>query len=197
MRWHTRTPRRRAQDLSPDTIIETSKGSAKVLDFGMSAWTHGGRTRALAAASPASIGADAVTILSYVSPEQALGTSVDARTDIFSLGAIVYEMLTGLNPFAGPDPAATLANVTQRAPPPPSSINPDLPKLVDVVVLRALNHALDRRTDRASKLASDLRRCAGLLDATSPSARASRSGRLAARRISSHSKKSAVWVCGG
>lgn len=154
------------KDLSPDTIIETPKGSAKVLDFGMSAWTHGGRTRALAAASPASIGAEAVTILSYVSPEQALGASVDARTDIFSLGAIVYEMVTGLNPFAGPDPATTLANVTQRAPALPSSINPDLPKLVDVVLLRALNHALDRRTDRASKLASDLRRCAGLLDAT-------------------------------
>jgi len=154
------------KDLSPDTIVETSKGSAKVLDFGMSAWTHGGRTRALAAASPASIGAEAATILSYVSPEQALGTSVDPRSDIFSLGAIVYEMVTGTNPFIGPDPAATLANVTQKTPPPPTSINPELPKLLDVVLLRALNRELDRRTDRASKLASDLRRCAGLFDAT-------------------------------
>jgi serine/threonine-protein kinase len=154
------------KDLSPDTIIETAKGSAKVLDFGMSAWTHGGRTRALAAASPASIGAEAITVLSYVSPEQALGSSVDPRTDIFSLAAIVYEMVTGTNPFAGADPAATLANVTQKAPPPPSSVNPDLPKLLDVVLMRALNRELDRRTDRASKLASDLRRCGGLLDAT-------------------------------
>ena len=192
MRWHTHA-RRRAQDLSPDTIIETSKGSAKVLDFGMSAWTHGGRTRALAAASPAGIGADAVTILSYVSPEQALSFRRCAHRHLLPRRDRP-EMLTGLNPFAGADPAATLANVTQRAPPPPSSINPDLPKLVDVVVLRALNHALDRRTDRASKLASrSPARCSGLLDATSPSARASRSGRLAARRISLHSKKSAVW----
>ena len=100
------------KDLSPDTIVETAKGSAKVLDFGMSAWTRGGQTRALAAAAPHSVGAEAVGILSYVSPEQALGAGVDPRSDLFSLGVIVYEMLTGRNPFAGADASTTLANVT-------------------------------------------------------------------------------------
>jgi serine/threonine-protein kinase len=153
------------KDLSPDTIVETAKGSAKVLDFGMSAWTRGGQTRALAAAAPHSVGAEAVGILSYVSPEQAVGVGVDGRSDLFSLGVIVYEMLTGRNPFAGADASATLANITQTTPLAPTSINPDLPKLLDIVLLRALASDLTRRTESASKLASDLRRCAGLVDA--------------------------------
>jgi serine/threonine protein kinase len=153
------------KDLSPDTIVETAKGSAKVLDFGMSAWTRGGQTRALAAAAPHSVGAEAVGILSYVSPEQAVGVGVDPRSDLFSLGVIVYEMLTGRNPFAGADASTTLANITQTTPPAPTSINPDLPKLLDIVLLRALASDLTRRTESASKLAADLRRCAGLVDA--------------------------------
>src|SRR4029453_673605 len=97
------------KDLSPDTIVETAKGSAKVLDFGMSAWTRGGQTRALAAAAPHSVGAEGGGGLSYVSPEQAVGVGVDGRSDLFSLGVIVYEMLTGRNPFAGADASTTLA----------------------------------------------------------------------------------------
>ena len=168
------------KDLNPNTIIETAKGSAKVLDFGMSAWTRSGQTRALAAASPASVGADAVRVLSYISPEQAEGRSADARTDVFSLGAIVYEMLTGRNPFVGSDAATTLANVTGHPPPAPTSINPDLPKLVDVVLLRALALDPSRRTESAAKLAADFRRCAGLVEAVAterPSRELPRPGR--------------------
>ena len=147
------------KDLRPDTVIETAKGSAKVLDFGMSAWTRGGRTRALAAAAPDSLGSEAVTVLSYASPEQALGGRVDARTDIFSLGTIVYEMLTGANPFAGADAATTLINLTARVPPAPSSLVPELPKMVDMVLSRAITRDLARRTESAGRLASELRRC--------------------------------------
>ena len=121
--------------------------------------------RALAAAAPHSVGADAAGILSYVSPEQARGVGVDPRSDLFSLGPIVYEMLTGTNPFAGPDASTTLTNIIQTTPPAPTSINPDLPKLLDVVLLRAVASDLTRRTESASKLAADLRRCAGLVDA--------------------------------
>ncbi len=166
MRWLTPIPTASSTRIcSPDTIVETAKGSAKVLDFGMAAWTRGGQTRALAAAAPHSVGAEAVGILSYVSPEQAIGVGVDPRSDLFSLGVIVYEMLTGRNPFAGADASTTLANITQMTPPAPTSINPDLPKLLDIVLLRALASDLTRRTESASKLASDLRRCAGLVDA--------------------------------
>jgi eukaryotic-like serine/threonine-protein kinase len=161
------------KDLRPDTIVETAKGSAKVLDFGMSAWTRGGQTRALAAAAPASVAADAVTVLSYASPEQALGGRVDLRTDLFSLGTIVYEMLTGANPFAGADAATTLINITQRVPPAPSAIVPDLPKILDMVLARALAKDLSRRTESAAKLSNELRRCIDNLDprSTSPAMR--------------------------
>jgi serine/threonine protein kinase len=160
------------KDLRPDTIIESGKGSAKVLDFGMALWTKGGQMRALAAAAPQSIGQDASLVVGYMSPEQALGTSVDPRTDIFSLAVIVYEMLTGTHPFAAADPAETLNNIIQKVPPPPSSINPELPKIVDLVLSRALTKPLDKRTESASRLASDLRRCRGVIEPRSADARA-------------------------
>jgi serine/threonine-protein kinase len=100
-----------------------------------------------------------------MSPEQALGGRVDARTDIFSLGVIVYEMVTGTNPFHGETPARTILNIIQKTPSPPTSINSDLPKMFDVVLLRALAKDLDKRTESAAKLAADLRRCRGLLEA--------------------------------
>ena len=152
------------KDIRPDTILETGKGSAKVLDFGMSRWTRGGQTRALAAAAPDSVGVDALAIVSYMSPEQALGGAVDARTDVFSLASVVYEMVTGVHPFAGPDAASTLINITQKIPPPPTTVNPELPKMFDVVLGRALSKPLDRRTESATRLAAELRRCRGLLD---------------------------------
>lgn len=167
------------KDLRPDTIIETPKGSAKVLDFGMAIWTRGGQTRALAAASPHSVPADAVSVVAYVSPEQALGGDVDARTDLFSLGVIVYEMLTGRNPFAGSDAATTLINISQTVPPPPSSVNPTLPKLVDVVLARALAKDLTKRTESAGKLSADFQRCLGLAErraSDSPLTRSFQSG---------------------
>lgn len=152
------------KDLRPDTILETAKGSAKVLDFGMSVWTRGGQTRGLAAAAPRSVSNDALAVVAYMSPEQALGGRVDTRTDVFSLALIVYEMVTGTNPFTGPDPATTIVNIIQKAPPPPTSLNPELPKMFDVVLGRSLSKDLDKRTDTATKLVADLRRCRGLLE---------------------------------
>ncbi len=156
------------KDLRPDTVLETAKGSAKVLDFGMSVWTRGGQTRALAAASPASVSADALAIVAYMSPEQALGGSVDARTDVFSLGVIVYEMITGANPFAAEAPGATLINIMQKVPPAPTRLKPDLPKMFDVVLPRAIARDPDKRTESAAKLAADLRRCRSLLESAGP-----------------------------
>ena len=152
------------KDLRPETIVETAKGSAKVLDFGMSAWSRGGRTRALAAAAPGSIGPDSVLVLSYASPEQALGGRVDARSDLFSLAVIVYEMLTGANPFAGPDAASTLINITQRMPQAPTAIVQELPRMVDLVLSRALSKEVAGRTESAAKFSSDLQRCLNIIE---------------------------------
>lgn len=152
------------KDLRPDTILETAKGSAKVLDFGMSVWTRGGQTRGLAAAAPGSVPGDALAVVSYMSPEQAVGGRVNEKSDVFSLALIVYEMATGRNPFTAGDVGATLACITEIVPPPPTALNPELPKMFDVVLSRALEKDLTRRTSTAVKLAADLRRCRGLLD---------------------------------
>jgi eukaryotic-like serine/threonine-protein kinase len=152
------------KDIRPDTILETAKGSVKVLDFGLSIWTEGGQTRALAAAAPDSVGSDALVVVPYMSPEQALGQRLDARSDLFSLGVVVYEMLTGVNPYVDTTPAATLVQIIQKVPPPPSRINPDLPKMIDLVLSRLLVRDVDQRADSATKLAADLRRCSRMLE---------------------------------
>jgi len=151
-------------DLRPDTIAITGKGSSKVLDFGMSAWTGGGAIRARAAQFPSSLGPDEVSVISYMSPEQAVGGSVDARTDVFSLGVIVYEMATGRHPFAAATAAATLDNLTTRAAPPASAGTPELPKDLDTTLDRALAKSLDARQQSAVAFAAELRSFLAVLD---------------------------------
>ncbi|MBA3891850.1 MAG: serine/threonine protein kinase, partial [Gemmatimonadaceae bacterium] len=152
------------KDLRPDTVLETMKGSVKVLDFGMSIWTRGGQVRALAGAAPGSVGTDALPVVAYMSPEQARGGRVDHRTDLFSLGVILYEMLTGVNPYAAGDPAGILVRITQDEPPVPSTIDPGLPKMVDLVLSRVLSRDPGMRPDTAVKLAAELRRCGALME---------------------------------
>lgn len=151
------------KDIRPDTILETAKGSAKVLDFGLAVWTRGGQMRALAAAAPDSVSSD-VRGAAYMSPEQARGTRVDGRSDVFSLAAITYEMLTGTPAFAGETPHQTIANIVHVTPPLPTSLNSRLPKLLDVLLMRALAKEAGSRTESAAKLAADFRRCRALLD---------------------------------
>src|SRR4029077_16636625 len=87
-------------DLRLDTLFVTAKGSAKVLDLGMGYWTSGGAIRADAVEAPDRLTSDAIAVLAYMSPEQALGGALDARTDVFSIGTLTYELVTGRNPFA-------------------------------------------------------------------------------------------------
>jgi serine/threonine-protein kinase len=154
-------------DLRPETIVITAKGSAKLLDFGMARWTRGGAIRARAAAALDSLGPDAQGIVPYLSPEQALGGLVDGRTDVFSLGVILYEMLTGRNPFLGATSSQTVLNVTTITPPPPSTVNPDVLPDLDAIVARALVKDIESRLQSAAAFSAELRSVGAVLDVRS------------------------------
>ena len=135
-------------DLRPGTVIITPKGSAKILDFGFARWTRGGMLRAQASHDPDALPADATRVLAYLSPEQALGGTIDSRTDVFSLGVMIYEVLTGRNPFAAP-----------------TEVNSNVPAELDRIVMQALVRDLSQRQQSAALLSAELR---GVLDRMEP-----------------------------
>jgi serine/threonine protein kinase len=151
-------------DLRPGTIMVTTKGSAKILDFGMSAWTRGGALRALAGARPDALPAEAMSVVPYLSPEQAVGDPVDARSDVFSLGVLAYELVTGKNPFAAPTAQQTILNVIKARAIPPSEANRATPQDLDAILARALAPDLGARQQSAAALAAELRSAAAVLD---------------------------------
>ena len=150
-------------DLRPDTIIVTHKGSAKVLEMGMSRWTGGGRVRAEAATAPRSLGPQTVPVVSYMSPEQVLGGPIDARSDVFSLGVVLYEMLTGRNPFVAATAADTVVNVIAAKIGPSHALSTSLGDL-DALVMRAMAKEIDQRPQSAASFAAELRGIGAILD---------------------------------
>jgi eukaryotic-like serine/threonine-protein kinase len=151
-------------DVRPDTIAVTQKGSAKLLDFGMARWTHGGAARRLATRAPDMLEASALPVVAYLSPEQALGGLVDARTDVFSLGAVLYEMLTGRQAFSATTAADTVVEIIRTVPAPPSASNPEVPPDLDTIVQRAMAKDIDSRQQSAASLSAELRSLGAVLD---------------------------------
>lgn len=151
-------------DLRPDTVMVTAKGSAKILDFGMAPWTKGGALRAAASRQPDALPVDAVPVLAYLSPEQAIGSAVDARTDVFTIGTIAYELATGRSPFAAATAEQTILNVIKAHATPASEINSAVPAELDQVLQRALAPDISVRQQSAAALAAELRSVAAVLD---------------------------------
>jgi Tol biopolymer transport system component len=127
------------RDLKPANVMVTDSGLVKVLDFGLAKVRPAGRaSEDDATASLRTADGTMMGTCAYMSPEQAEGRPVDARSDIFSFGALLYEMATGRSAFKAESPVATLASVLRDEPPPPRTLVPELPVELERIVLRCL-----------------------------------------------------------
>jgi serine/threonine-protein kinase len=149
------------RDVKPSNIMVMKGGIAKITDFGIARLPNSAvkTMTGLILGSPR-----------YMSPEQVIGKAIDARSDIFSLGVVLYEALTGVAPFDGDNVNAIMYSTVNTTPPPPSSHNRSLPPMLDLIAAKAMAKLLEDRYQSVKELSEDLREVRRQMDASRPAA---------------------------
>jgi serine/threonine-protein kinase len=137
------------RDIKPANVMLNRAGAVKVMDFGIARAVYDGQATMTATAA-------VIGTAQYLSPEQARGEAVDARSDVYATGCVLYELLCGAPPFAGDSPVAVASQHVREEPRPPSDTKPGLPQEIDAIVGKALNKNPLNRYQTAAEMRSDL-----------------------------------------